>query len=1197
MAALYLPLHSMIKWCATSYYPVLRLSLMFLLVCCMLADLQAQSGAYLSRDNHAGLSHQRSSWDGAMPPGNTSALIDTKITVRGYLMHGLAGTPSNVSFSGAGSLLVVEDTLRIHGDLSILNGASIHIKPGGVLIVHGNYLQQTDVKFTNEGKAVFLGDWKWSGTGSYANSGHIYTMGSVTGGIGHKTFNDLWTEDRPLYYFAGLKVVKEGCTGLSGGLTVSGEFLRVVRWESSTDFFRSDVNEIDFQGTTYSYSNLEKTTSFRVYLETTAGVYEYSAGATVVVLESSRGGTISGPAVLCGPTNKGALLLNSFTGSVLRWESSLDSFATAGTTVATGGESYSFSDLSQTTSFRAVVKNGSCGEASSSIFTVQVDPASAGGTINGSTTVCAGENTGELLLSGYTGTILRWESSADGFATIQPIAFTGAVYTYEDISQATSYRAVVQSGSCALAYSTVAKVEVSAVAGGELNGSQTVCAGENTGTLGLSGYTGEILHWEQSSDGFATIERIANTTASFTFNNLSQTTQFRAVVGNAVCKPVYSTVAEIIVEEAVVPGTLTASVSAVCAGSNEGSLSLSGYSGTILRWESSTDHFTTFTAVAHTSAALTFMNLSETTSYRVVLDGGACGDILSPVATVVVDAPAEGGSIEGGDIPVCAEGNGGNLQLINFTGQVLRWEKSTDSFDQHIEEVVSTEPLMSYTNLTETTSFRAVVGNGSCSEVYSAESLITVDQPAVGGQLSSEIQTVCAAENGGIIYLQDYVGSVLRWESSTDGFATAATTVATGGESYSFSSLSQTTSFRAVVKNGSCGEAYSSELIIEVDALPEGGVLIGEATVCPEVNEGTIQLTNYSGQILRWEKSTDGFGAHVESLDHKHAKFSYLNLSSTTSFRAVVGNGSCGESNSDIVVIQVTEPAEGGVIAGAKRVNPGENTGILNLESYTGTIVHWEQSSDGFVNDVRVLTHQQPDFTYENIEVDTWYRVLVQQGSCAAVYSLPTKVWINEAPIAVADTFYVEPEKAFSSEISLLQNDFDADGDVLVVTTGQRLITSAGNSLDIYADGHINFEAPASFRGIDTYEYRICDEAGEASRCAVGTIVLVVENKPVIGDKLITIYDGFSPNGDDRNDNWIIDHIEQYKNNLVQVFDRYGVLVYEVEGYDNEQKVFEGYSNKGALGRGGLLPEATYFYRIVLSKGQPVKTGYFILNR
>ncbi|RZK77831.1 MAG: DUF11 domain-containing protein, partial [Pedobacter sp.] len=87
-------------------------------------------------------------------------------------------------------------------------------------------------------------------------------------------------------------------------------------------------------------------------------------------------------------------------------------------------------------------------------------------------------------------------------------------------------------------------------------------------------------------------------------------------------------------------GIITPTSTAVCAGSNSVTLTLSGYTGTISRWESSTDNQATWTAIdANTSAVRTFNNLNTTTTFRVVLNNGsgACGQIYSAVANIVVN--------------------------------------------------------------------------------------------------------------------------------------------------------------------------------------------------------------------------------------------------------------------------------------------------------------------------------------------------------------------------------------------------------------------------------------------------------------------------------------------------------------------------------------------------------------------------------
>ena len=66
---------------------------------------------------------------------------------------------------------------------------------------------------------------------------------------------------------------------------------------------------------------------------------------------------------------------------------------------------------------------------------------------------------------------------------------------------------------------------------------------------------------------------------------------------------------------------------------------------------------------------------------------------------------------------------------------------------------------------------------------------------------------------------------------------------------------------------------------------------------------------------------------------------------------------------------------------------------------------------------------------------------------------------------------------------------------------------------------------------------------------------------------------GFSPNGDGINDEWIIEGIDEYPDNVVQIFNRWGMIVWESTGYNNGDNVWKGdnHSKKG-------VPDGTYFY-------------------
>lgn len=87
---------------------------------------------------------------------------------------------------------------------------------------------------------------------------------------------------------------------------------------------------------------------------------------------ASVGGTISGSTTACASGNSGALTLSSQTGSVIRWEYSNDN----GNTwyyISNTTTTQNYSNLKTTTQYRAVVKNGDCSIAFSSMATITIN--------------------------------------------------------------------------------------------------------------------------------------------------------------------------------------------------------------------------------------------------------------------------------------------------------------------------------------------------------------------------------------------------------------------------------------------------------------------------------------------------------------------------------------------------------------------------------------------------------------------------------------------------------------------------------------------------------------------------------------------------------------------------------------------------------------------------------------------------------
>uniref|UniRef100_UPI0024902C6B DUF7507 domain-containing protein n=1 Tax=Winogradskyella eximia TaxID=262006 RepID=UPI0024902C6B len=93
----------------------------------------------------------------------------------------------------------------------------------------------------------------------------------------------------------------------------------------------------------------------------------------------------------------------------------------------------------------------------------------------------------------------------------------------------------------------------------------------------------------------------------------------------------------------------------------------------------------------------------------------------------------------------------------------------------------------------------------------------------------------------------------------------------------------------------------------------------------------------------------------------------------------------------------------------------------------------------------------------------------------------------------------------------------------------------------------------------------------------------------------LTIYNEFSPDGDGVNETFMIDCIEQYPNNKLEVYNRWGNIVYSTKGYLNN---WNGTSNgRAVINQSDNLPVGTYYYVLDLGDGSDPLVGWLYINR
>ncbi|MFT3827389.1 MAG: gliding motility-associated C-terminal domain-containing protein [Chitinophagaceae bacterium] len=201
---------------------------------------------------------------------------------------------------------------------------------------------------------------------------------------------------------------------------------------------------------------------------------------------------------------------------------------------------------------------------------------------------------------------------------------------------------------------------------GQVTGDNEVCTGINSSLLTLGGQTGSVITWLSSPDGVSWTP-VANTTTSYTAQNLTTTTLFAAIVQNGnTCRADTSGRAVVTVDPKSAGGSLSPQNSSFCTGQTVSALlTLGGSTGSVVNWQSSLDNssWSNF-APANTATTYSVNGVTTTTYYRTIVKSGVCAADTSNIATVnYVNVPFPAATYNPADATICH----GDSLLLNAT--------------------------------------------------------------------------------------------------------------------------------------------------------------------------------------------------------------------------------------------------------------------------------------------------------------------------------------------------------------------------------------------------------------------------------------------------------------------------------------------------------------------------------------------------
>ena len=206
------------------------------------------------------------------------------------------------------------------------------------------------------------------------------------------------------------------------------------------------------------------------------------------------------------------------------------------------------------------------------------------------------------------------------------------------------------------------------------------------------------------------------------------------------------------------------------------------------------------------------------------------------------------------------------------------------------------------------------------------------------------------------------------------------------------------------------------------------------------------------------------------------------------------------------------------------------------------------------------------------------YTLEVDMNGCRSAQAT-LDVAYEAQPLAQDDAFNL-PFRDSLSNIPVIANDsLPANGFSIDIVTQANNGTVINN-----ANGTFDYRPNFNFFGRDSFRYVICDVLCPNS-CDTALVILDVTT-----DFECFIPNALSPNGDGINDELNIRCVHEYPNAKIQIFSRWGTLVYE-----GAPRGFNGQF------RGQDLPDGTYFYVLELNDRTHVAndrfSGFIVIQR
>jgi gliding motility-associated-like protein len=370
-----------------------------------------------------------------------------------------------------------------------------------------------------------------------------------------------------------------------------------------------------------------------------------------------------------------------------------------------------------------------------------------------------------------------------------------------------------------------------------------------------------------------------------------------------------------------------------------------------------------------------------------------------------------------------------------------------------------------------------------------------------------------------------------------------------------------------VTENGCTSVDSSSTVTITVNALPAAPIVFSNSPVC--IGDSLIVSTFAGAASYVW---TLPLGTTVTTTDSFLVVFPAQLMDAGAYTVAQVLNGCTSPMSSPTLAVVNDIPSD---VAFAGVDFPiCENPGVVRLDATPSANTGiWTTNST-----VTIVSPNSPQTQITGFAPGGSYTFYwtVSNGACGGYSDDSVVVNVLLPPDAFTDYFGITSNNLLENQ-SLVLNDtlFGQDFTLAILEEPEH------GTLELNQNLSINYTPNTDYVGPDQFLYEVCLE-GCPDMCDTAYVFLE------IGPELV-VYDIITPNGDGDNEFFTIIGLDNFPQNELYIYNRWGNEVYAASNYQNDW---------AGTWEGNPLPDGTYFYVLLNgADGKLIRKGYVTLHR